>query len=275
MEGADEWLEEQEEIANLAGKPADILPAPQNSLPVAGENMVNSRKIDGAETGSTKHIPFSPPSSSLPATSSPPTAQPTTPTQPSSSSVPAASGVVGGESPPTAQPTAPLAVPPGVQRAPIAAIDKFIRDGYIEQDALEEIMKFNFHGRAYRKEVSQRRALYEARQPPFNDIPADFGGGVVGGGGGGGGVGGVDGETSENTRVLGPSPPTTQPTISASSPPTTPPTTGTDPFAAARNAPDAEAWQSVKNTLEPDALKHAVTVIKRSSRANFECNSAS
>ena len=62
----------------------------------------------------------------------------------------------------------------------------------LTQSALEEIMKFNFKGKAYRKEVSQRIALFEARQPPFNDIPADFGGGVVGGGeGGGGGVAAV------------------------------------------------------------------------------------
>jgi hypothetical protein len=65
-----------------------------------------------------------------------------------------------------------LIIPKGVpETPPVPTIDDLIRRGYRDRDDLEAFMKESFRGKAYRKDVMERLKLFEARQPPFNDIP--------------------------------------------------------------------------------------------------------
>ena len=65
-----------------------------------------------------------------------------------------------------------LIIPEGMSEIPpILIIDDLIRRGYRDRDDLEAFMKEKFKGKAYRKDVLERLALFEARQTPFNDIP--------------------------------------------------------------------------------------------------------
>jgi hypothetical protein len=64
-----------------------------------------------------------------------------------------------------------LVIPEGVPKIPpILVIDDLIRRGYRSRDDLEDFMKANFEGKAYRDEVRERLQLFKNRQPPFNDI---------------------------------------------------------------------------------------------------------
>jgi hypothetical protein len=64
-----------------------------------------------------------------------------------------------------------LIIPEGVPKAPpVPVIDDLIRRGYRSRDDLEDFMKANFEGKAYRDEVRERLQLFKNRQPPFNDI---------------------------------------------------------------------------------------------------------
>ncbi len=141
---AQAWLQEERRINETS-------PATEKKT----ENTTTSTTpVSGGNPADTRREETSPDSRQVAATS-----------QPSTSNVPT----------PQSQPQnaeLKLIIPEGVPKTPpVPAIDDLIRRGYRSRDDLEAFMKVNFEGKAYRKEVQERLKLFEARQPPFNDIP--------------------------------------------------------------------------------------------------------
>jgi hypothetical protein len=139
----------------------------QNELSTPGVEPQNNLSTPGGQPAETKTV--EPPASNPPDTNTPPAGnqQPTNPptdTPPQVTTLPAASN-------PAKDALTGLEILADMKPTPIGSIDVFIRRGYLSRDALEALMKHNFKGKAYRKEVEQRLALFEVRQPPFNDIP--------------------------------------------------------------------------------------------------------
>jgi hypothetical protein len=156
---------------------------------------------------------------------------------------------------PPAEQTITLKIPAGLKPTPIGEIDLWIRRGYLKRTDLEALMKENNNGRAYRTEINQRLALFEARSPPFNDIPLDVvpvvGGGLTADTRHSGGtdaagtrhsVGGTDTAQSPEIPVIpdsAPPPSSMHPAASAPSPSGLPAV-----FAAARNLTDEQVISS-------------------------------
>jgi len=132
--------------------------------------------------------------------------------------------------------TVTLVLPPGVERTPIAEIDYWIREGYVSQRQLEDIMKGNHQGKAYRTQVEQRLALYKARQPPFDNVPVSrpvvVSGAVQGGAIQGAVQGAASGATPVLPTILAHAPHTIT-RVPASNSPDTAPDTGIDAIIAA------------------------------------------
>ncbi|HMK82998.1 MAG TPA: hypothetical protein VK503_04730, partial [Candidatus Bathyarchaeia archaeon] len=61
------------------------------------------------------------------------------------------------------------------QVPPVQVIVDLIRRGYHDRDDIEAAMKIRYDGKAYREDVNEQLRLYRARQPPYNDIPAETG----------------------------------------------------------------------------------------------------
>jgi hypothetical protein len=91
---------------------------------------------------------------------------------PAPSEVPASSAPTPNDTPANSAQPLKVEIPADIHPVPIATIDGLIRRGYTSRDDICDIMKHNFKGKAYRKEVIERLKLYEARQSPFDNMPA-------------------------------------------------------------------------------------------------------
>ena len=150
----------------------------QNELPTPGVEPQNNLPAPGGQPAESKTAES--PAGNPPDTNTPPAGNQQPDNHPADNPPPDTTHPAA--SSPSKDDLMGLEIPADMKPIPIAAIDAFIRRGYLTRNALEALTKHNFKGKAYRKEIEQRLALFEARSPPFNDIPlgvVPVSGGVV------------------------------------------------------------------------------------------------
>jgi hypothetical protein len=157
-----EWLQDHNLVPDIGTDMA--------KTPLASGSDTAEPKIDGKLPEETK--PADTPAASVPPPSSVQVAsQPVTPPTSGKEQTEMKPAASVPDTTPPAEQTITLKVPAGLKRTPIGEIDLWIRRGYLARRDLEDLMKTNNNGRAYRSEINQCLALFEARSPPFNDIP--------------------------------------------------------------------------------------------------------